>query len=208
MAESAARRDRIDSKAVPGWYLWEAPQKPACVYLSFDVIDRLERETVENFRSLTSRGSEMGGILLGSVVPGTPASISVEDYETIECDYSRGPLYRLSDADLGRFERAIEERSKAGKIQVVGFFRSHTRKGLALDAEDLQFLEARFRNPYSMALLVRPFATKASVGGIFLREGGGFNSEAQRARVSVSVRAAHTVKTGYGDRVSARLVLR
>ena len=66
---------------------------------------------------------------------------------------------------------------KAGKIQVVGFFRSHTRKGLALDAEDLQFLEARFRSAYSMALLVRPFATKASVGGIFLREGGGFNSE-------------------------------
>jgi len=119
----------------------------------------------------------MGGILLGSVVPGPPASISVEDYETIECDYSRGPLYRLSDADLGRFERAMEERSKAGKIQVVGFFRSHTRKGLALDAEDLQFLEARFRSAYSMALLVRPFATKASVGGIFLREGGGFNSE-------------------------------
>jgi TonB family protein len=148
------------------------------VYLSFDVIDRLERETVENFRSLTSRGSEMGGILLGAVAPGTPACISVEDYEIIECDYSRGPLYRLSDADLGRFERVIEERSNAGKMQVVGFFRSHTRKGLALDAEDLQFLAARFRNPHSMALLVRPFATKASVGGIFLREETGFNTEA------------------------------
>jgi len=71
----------------------------------------------------------------------------------------------------------VEERSKAGKLQVVGFFRSHTRKGLALDGEDLQFLEARFRSAYSMALLVRPFATKASVGGIFLRDGGGFNSE-------------------------------
>jgi TonB family protein len=177
MAESAARRDRIESKAVAGWYLWEAPQKLICVYLSFDVIDRMEHETVENFRSLTSRGSEMGGILLGGVVPGT-AGISVEDYETIECDYSRGPLYRLSDADLSRFERAIEEHSNGSTPQVVGFFRSHTRKGLFLDAEDLQFLEARFRNPHSVALLVRPFATKASVAGIFLREEGGFNSEA------------------------------
>ena len=178
MVESAARRDRIDSQAVSGWYLWEAPKKPACVYLSFELIDKLEREVVENFRSLTSRGSEVGGILLGAIAPGVPAGISVEDFEAIACDYSRGPLYRLSDADLGRFERAMEERSAASNLQVVGFFRSHTRKGLALDAEDLAFLEARFRNPHAMALLVRPFATKASVGGIFLREDGGFNSEA------------------------------
>ena len=177
MVESAARRDRIDSQAVTGWYLWEAPKKPACVYLSFDLIDKLEREVVENFRSLTSRGSEVGGILLGGVAPGMPAGISIEDYEAIPCDYSRGPLYRLSDTDLGRFERAMEQRSN-GNLQVVGFFRSHTRKGLTLDAEDLAFLEAKFRNPYSLALLVRPFATKASVAGIFLREEAGFNSEA------------------------------
>src|SRR5215469_14941551 len=177
MVESAARRDRIDSQAVTGWYLWEAPKKPACVYLSFELIDKLEREVVENFRSLTSRGSEVGGILLGGVAPGMPASISIEDYEAIPCDYSRGPLYRLSDTDLGRFERAMEQRSN-GNLQVVGFFRSHTRKGLTLDAEDLAFLEAKFRNPYSLALLVRPFATKASVADIFLREEAGFNSEA------------------------------
>jgi TonB family protein len=177
MVESAARRDRVDSQAVSAWYLWEAPAKPACVYLSFELIDRLEREVVENFRSLTSRGSEVGGILLGAVAPGSPVGISVEDYEAIPCDYSRGPLYRLSDADLARFERAIEQRS-TGNIQVVGFFRSHTRKGLALDAEDLAFLDARFRSPHTMALLVRPFATKASVAGVFLRENGGFNSEA------------------------------
>lgn len=178
MVESAARRDRIDSQAVSAWYLWEPTSKPACVYLSFDLIDKLEREVVENFRSLTSRGSEVGGILLGAVAPGNPAGISVEAYEAIPCDYSRGPLYRLSDADLARFERAMEQRSSAGNVQVVGFFRSHTRKGLTLDAEDLAFLEAKFRNPYGMALLVRPFATKASVAGIFLRESSGFNTEA------------------------------
>jgi protein TonB len=177
MVESTARRDRIDSQAVSAWYLWEPPAKPACVYLSFDLIDKLEREVVENFRSLTSRGSEVGGILLGSVSPGSPAGITVEGYEAISCDYSRGPLYRLSDGDLARFERAMEQRSSAGNVQVVGFFRSHTRKGLTLDAEDLAFLDAKFRNPYSLALLVRPFATKASVAGIFLRESSGFNTE-------------------------------
>ena len=176
MAESVARRDRIDSQTLTSWYLWEAPQQPACVYVAFDVIDRLEHEVVENFRSLTSRGSEVGGILLGGVVSGAPAGIYVADYEAISCDYSRGPLYRLSETDLIRFERAVEQHS-AGSVQVVGFFRSHTRKGLVLDAEDLAFLDARFRNPHSLALVVRPFATKASVAGIFLRGENGFNSD-------------------------------
>jgi TonB family protein len=176
MAESVARRDRIDSQTLTSWYLWEAPQQPACVYVAFDVIDRLEHEVVENFRSLTSRGSEVGGILLGGVVSGTPAGIYVADYEAISCDYSRGPLYRLSETDLSRFERAVEQHS-AGSVQVVGFFRSHTRKGLVLDAEDLAFLDARFRNPHSLALVVRPFATKASVAGIFLRGENGFNGD-------------------------------
>jgi protein TonB len=178
MAESVARRDRIDPPVVTNWYQWEVAGKPVSVYLSFDVIDRLEHETLETFRSLTSRGSEMGGILLGSIVPGNPAVINIEDYATIACDYTRGPLYRLSEADLRRFEKAIEEHSAPGPIQVVGFFRSHTRKGLVLDAEDLQFLSARFRSPHSVALLIRPFATRASVAGILLRDESGFNSDA------------------------------
>src|SRR5690242_16746271 len=132
MAESVARRDRIDSQTSTSWYLWEAAGKPACAYFSFDFIDRLEREVVDNFRSLTSRGSEIGGILLGGIAGGTPSGISIEEYETVTCDYSRGPLYRLSDSDLARFEKVMQERSEGGNIQVVGFFRSHTRKGLAL----------------------------------------------------------------------------
>ena len=170
MIESTARAERVNlqSYSLPA-FTWEAPGKPISVRMPFALIDRMEREVVENFRSLTSRGSEIGGILVGSAEPGSPTVVSVDDYEVISCDYSRGPLYRLSDADMGRFERAIEQRSAAG-FQVVGFFRSHTRKGLSLDAEDLSFFTARFRDPSNVALLVRPFATKASTAGFFIWE--------------------------------------
>ncbi|HEY1341806.1 MAG TPA: TonB family protein [Bryobacteraceae bacterium] len=137
-------------------------------------IDRLEHEAVESFRSLSSRGSEIGGILLGSFVPGSPGVVTVDDYELITCDYSRGPLYRLSDADMGRFDRALEQRG----AKIVGFFRSHTRKGLSLDAEDLSFFQSRFREPHQIALLVRPFASKASTAGIFIWESGQVHGEA------------------------------
>ena len=181
MTESTARVERFESKssaasAAP-FYLWEVAQKPVCVRIPFPVIDRLEHEAVENFRSLDSRGSEIGGVLFGSVTPGDPSTVFIEDYELISCDYSRGPLYRLSDADLGRFDRIISQHGSSGSITVAGFFRSHTRKGLALDAEDMVVFETRFKDPRNIALLVRPFATKASTAGIFIWEDGSVHVE-------------------------------
>jgi protein TonB len=178
MIESTARAERIDLQpsTSPG-YLWHVPQKPISVRIPFTLVDRLEHEAVESFRSLTSRGSEIGGLLLGVVAQGVPTVVSLEDYEPVLCDYTRGPLYRLSDADMGRFERALEQRTTAGGLQVVGFFRSHTRKGLSLDPEDVAFFEARFRDPNNVALVIRPFATKASIAGIFIWENGKMRGE-------------------------------
>src|SRR6516162_5686463 len=112
MNESTARAERYDLQTSPSlspFYLWEVAQKPVSVRIPFSLIDRLEREAVESFRSLTSKGSEIGGLLVGSVIPGSPLVVSIADYELIACDYSRGPLYRLSDADMARFARAIEQ---------------------------------------------------------------------------------------------------
>jgi TonB family protein len=148
------------------------------VRLPLELIDRLEHQTVESFRSLTSRGSEIGGLLLGGITTGNPAMVTVEDFELIQCDYSRGPLYRLSEADMSRFERAIEQHGSGAGLRVTGFFRSHTRKGLSLDAEDLAFFETRFHDSHHIILLVRPFATKASAAGIFIRENGRISGDA------------------------------
>ena len=178
MIESTARAERVSPElSSRSGYTWEVPQKPVSVCLPFETIERLERMVIESFRSLTSRGSEIGGVLLGRIAPGSPSVVSVEDFELISCDYSRGPLYRLSDADMGRFERAIEQHNGASGPRAVGYFRSHTRKGLSLDPDDLLFLDARFRDANHIALLVRPFATKASTAGIFIRENGAIHTE-------------------------------
>ena len=167
-ASCLAQRSDPDSAASP-YYLWEAPGKPVSVRISHNVVDRLDRAAVETFRSISSRGSEIGGLLLGCVLPGTPAVVSIDDYEPVSCDYSRGPLFHLSDADTGRLQAALARGNKDGG-RVVGFFRSHTRKGLALDAEDLTLMESQFHDPQAVALLVRPSATKPSMAGIFIHE--------------------------------------
>jgi protein TonB len=94
----------------------------------------------------------------------------------ISCDYARGPLYRLAEADMERFQRAMAQRKGPGQT-VAGFFRSHTRKGISLDADDLAFYQACFKEPHHIGLLVRPFATKASTAGIFIWENGKIHSE-------------------------------
>jgi TonB family protein len=178
MSESTSRAQRSAQGApASSYYLWQVTGKPVSAGISMDLIDRLEREAVETFRSIESRGSEIGGLLFGNSAPGNPTTVYVEEYEAIPCDYSRGPLYRLSDADTGRFDAAIERRKGSGLL-VVGFFRSHTRKGLSLDSDDMTLLEARFREPQQIALLVRPFATRASTAAIFIWEEGKIRTEA------------------------------
>src|SRR5215467_16037279 len=179
MIESTARAERYDLQtSKSNGYLWEVPQKPVAVRIPFNVMDRLEREAVEAFRSLSSRGSEIGGLLVGDVAPGNPMVVSIADYELIACDYARGPLYRLAEADMERFQRAMEKLKGGPGQTVAGFFRSHTRKGIMLDVDDLAFYEACFREPHHIGLLNRPFATKASTAGIFILENGKIHGEA------------------------------
>lgn len=173
MADSAARAERFDEPVAP-FYTWSVPQKPVAVRIPLGLVDRLEKEAVESFRSLTSRGSEIGGVLLGTVAPGDPLVVSIAEYELVPCDYSRGPLYRLSDSDSARFDLV----KVPSGLRTIGFFRSHTRKGLALDADDLALMEGRFRDPHHVALVIRPNATKTSIGGVFIREGSSVHAEA------------------------------
>src|SRR5882757_5081343 len=109
MIESPARGERYDLLTfILSSFLLGVPQKPVAVRIPYELIDRLEREAVESFRSVTSRGSEIGGLLIGSATAGSPLVVSVAEYQLIECEYSRGPLYRLSEADITRFRSAME----------------------------------------------------------------------------------------------------
>jgi hypothetical protein len=134
-----------------------------------EVVQRLERESLESFRALTKRGSEIGGLLLGRVSR-DPHAIVIEEVEAVACDYSRGPLYLLSEADEARLEAAIAR--PRPPLAVVGFFRSNTRKELALSSNDLALAAKYFAGPDSLILLVKPFSMKPSLGGWFLGEDG------------------------------------
>ena len=56
MTESTVRAERFDPQSSATLsYTWAVPQKPLSVRFPFPLIDRLEHEAVESFRSLHSR---------------------------------------------------------------------------------------------------------------------------------------------------------
>ena len=149
------------TQGVPGYFVWQVPGQPAVVHLSIDVVDRMGADIMRGFQSVPKRGAEVGGVLLGTMESGGVNTIRIKDFEAVPCTYSRGPSYLLTDTERASFEEVCQRRGAGA----VGYYRSHTREGLALQPEDMQLLDGHFQ----LALLVKPFATKPGVAGFFVR---------------------------------------
>jgi hypothetical protein len=166
----------MEVRTQDGYYVWEVAGKPVIVYLHLDVLDRLSSEVMRGFGAVPKRGAEVGGVLIGTVEEGSPAIVRVEDFESVECAYKRGPSYLFTDDEKAGFEDAVQrwQPDSSRSAYVVGFYRSQTRDGMSLAAEDIQLLDEFFPDAESVALLVKPYGTKVSEAGFFVRENGAF----------------------------------
>lgn len=165
-----------NTQAAGGYYIWDVPDSPVVIRIHLDVIDRLGPEVMRGFGAVPKRGAEVGGVLLGTIEPGRRPVVRIEDFEPVACAYKRGPSYLFTEGDAQAFEDAVERWRPGGShpAYAVGFYRSHTRDGLTLSEEDLELMDHYFGSPEHVALLIKPFATKVSVAGFFVREGGRF----------------------------------
>lgn len=154
-------------------FLWEPPGKGVSVRLDLDVVDRLLAEVLRGFGVIPKRGIEIGGVLLGEYV--APGVVHVTDYETVACQHSRGSSYLLNAEETQKL-RGVCDRwlsNPGGHTTVVGLFRSHTREGFQLTVEDADLMDRMVPDPAAVMLLVKPYATRVSMGGFFFREDGG-----------------------------------
>ncbi|MCS7025824.1 MAG: hypothetical protein NZV14_13565 [Bryobacteraceae bacterium] len=161
------------SSTVGTSYVWEG--QGVTIHLDFAVIDRLLVEVMRGFGAIPRRGAEVGGLLLGSIERGSELVIRVTDFEPIACEYRRGPSFLLSDTDLLIYEGALlrYRESPENKLYPVGCYRSHTREGLSLTAQDVSHFDKYFPEPGQVFLLIKPFATRVSVAGYFVRSKDG-----------------------------------
>ena len=163
------------SKTPGAYYVWEPPGKAISIHLAYEVVDRVLQEVMRGFGAVPRRGAEVGGILLGSTETGQKTTVRIDDYEAVPCEYLSGPSYILAGKDQDAFQQSALHWAPAEqkRIHAVGYFRSHTREGgLALSVEDVAICDSYLFSPGAIALLIRPFATRVSVGGFFFRENG------------------------------------
>jgi hypothetical protein len=158
------------------YYVWAPPGKGLAVHLHLGVVNSLLAEVMRGFGAVPKRGAEVGGVLIGSMEQGEQTIVRVDDFEAVECGYTRGPSYLFTEDEKANFAEACRRwQPEAGRPgYAVGYFRSHTRDGLSLSPEDLELLDRHFAGPSQIALLVRPLITKASLAGFFFREDGVF----------------------------------
>src|SRR5579862_2008743 len=159
-----------------GYYVWEIPGKAVTVHLHLDVVDRILSEVMRGFGAVPKRGAEVGGILIGTVEHGDVSVVRIEDFDPVECEYKRGPSYLFADEDAVAF-RSAWSRWQPDDMRpgyAVGFFRSHTREGMSLGREDIDLMDEYFPAPSQVALLIKPYGTKVSQAGFFMREDGQF----------------------------------
>lgn len=160
-------------------FVWRAPGKPVSIEITFDVVDRLEAEIMRAFGAIPRLGLEAGGILLGSAGQGEKLSVRIEDFEPVMSEHEGGPSYVLSGKDRERFEEALKRwRPRPGRqMRAIGFYRGHAREGLCLGQQDLEMFSAYFPEETGIALVVKPFATRPPMAGLFFREGAVIRSE-------------------------------
>jgi hypothetical protein len=176
---SLGRSSTVSAPAPAPYYCWAPEGKPVEIHVDYDVIDRLSAEILKGFAAVPKRGAEVGGILLGTVERTAKLTLHITDFDLVPCQYKRGPSYLLTNSDTAAFEASVERWRPAGlRKYAVGYFRSHTRDGLALSEEDLQLFSTYFPDPSSVILLVRPFATKVSMAGFFIEENGQIRADA------------------------------
>ncbi len=158
------------------FFIWRVPGKPVEAHLSLGVVDRLAFDVSEGVQALPRRGLEIGGLLLGHVRRSeSGVVVEIEDFEPIECEHAVGPSYLLTAKDRELMQERIRLH-KSGKLDVIGAFRSHTRKEFSLTPEDLDFLAAHFAGPADVFLLIHALRDCPLTAGFAIREGGEIRS--------------------------------
>lgn len=148
------------------WYQWEDPGERMRVDITLDTVDEIRAAVEAASADLPERGEEIGGILFGH--RGDP--VVIQGFEPLECEHRRGPSFTLSAKERKALRKRLEK-TRSG-LDVVGFYRSHTRTGLYLDQEDFSLMQELFSDPSQVALLVKPWAGHGQIAGFFFWEDG------------------------------------
>ena len=121
------------NRGVPGLRLrglseytcWQHPFRECHIYMHPAQQARVQTQILSTFKSKDP--SEVGGLLLGRIVPvGASMSIVIEDVEFVE---SSSKHFNSTTADFAKLDAALSGSPTRMGLSYVGYFRSHIREG-------------------------------------------------------------------------------
>jgi proteasome lid subunit RPN8/RPN11 len=148
---------------------WSTPECPFVIEYAPAALDGIRIAVSEAFFSIPRGGAEIGGVLLGKW---EAARLTISDYKPLDCEHAFGPSFTLSARDRASLAELIESVKTAGE-QVTGWYHSHTRSHIFLSEADRDIHTAFFREPWQVALVLRPDTFLPTRAGFFFREAGG-----------------------------------
>jgi proteasome lid subunit RPN8/RPN11 len=150
---------------------WSTPNCPFTIEYSRRLLDDIRLAVVDAFFSLPRGGAEIGGVLLGKFANGR---LTILEYMPLECEHIFGPSFTLSPADHNRLTEILSTAStQYNDLEPVGWYHSHTRSDIFLSEADLDIHNRYFREPFQVALVLRPSTFQPVQAGFFFREPDG-----------------------------------
>ncbi|HYL37649.1 MAG TPA: PEGA domain-containing protein [Bryobacteraceae bacterium] len=143
-----------------GWYAWAHPGCALRIFLSLDVVDRLQREILAS----TVQDRELGGLLIGSKRSGVTR---VYEFVPLPVDTNAGQQhYTLSPKWLNEIIARCPSDSK-----VVGYYRTDLEQLIRLRPDDVALMNQRFKDPSCVCLVIAPAKGAQMNAGFFCWQG-------------------------------------
>ncbi|HKD07835.1 MAG TPA: hypothetical protein VKB79_18190 [Bryobacteraceae bacterium] len=150
-------------------YVWPAAEGTPAIVIGRPVMDEIRAHVLAGYRSVSGRGLEVGGALIGhfETDPATGGRrVTIEGYEPVDISHQNGPSYIFSEEDAQRWRDWIAALRHATP-SLVGICRSHTRPGLRVAPEDAQLIRAFVGGGDGALLLVKPLSDRECVAAFF-----------------------------------------
>jgi proteasome lid subunit RPN8/RPN11 len=176
--------DALHTKAVSSLE-WRVPGKPLSISIPRELIEDILTQSGPAYP--WRKRKEVGGVLFGQVEEGNPPRVRIDRVTEIPCQHIFGAPYSLGAVDKRSIRDMIAEAKGRGE-RAVGFYRTHLRRGLGLDGDDMLLFSEFFTSPSDVLLLLKPRWLRSALGGFFFWEYGSLHPESSHMPFTVNPR--------------------
>ena len=131
------------------------------------LLEEVRQLAVSGFTAFGRGGLEIGGVLYGLR---EGARLTIHAFGECPCQHALGPAFVLTGADRQLLAQLV--RGPAG-LDTLGWYRTHTRRGLELDASDRELFAEFPPGMKTVGLVLKPARWGASSGAFYVRDSGG-----------------------------------